>query len=264
MSIKIKDIDICSQCGNKDCSYTNAEIKANFFGVRTEETVCPNAVLIDGPLDKVKNSILVDQNCINCGLCAINCHSNNIDCDNLDFFNDDFKDLNRLQYNAIVCSYLNRIFGFSANTNRNKSLQFDGYVCTINGKEAFVQIDYNNDSLECARRLIGDFLLFSPSDRKIQNGIIVLNDFPRKGSNDIYNVLQAIMEFPTTYNFKFYFTTFKLLRFLALNINTAENLDFDDLLIDLTSDSSFHNLYLLLKKKMPDNIQVIRMLLGFL
>lgn len=233
MSVKIKDIEVCSQCGNKDCSYKDARVKTNFYGLRTEETVCPTTVLTDGPLDKAKGNMLDDKDCIDCGLCELSCHNKNIECADVDFCKNSFESLSTQQCNAIACSYLNHIFEFAANTNRNKALQFDGYASTVNGKEAFVQIDQDNDSLESVRRLIGDFILYSPADRRIQIGIVVLQELPKEGSRDVYNVLESLKEFPTTSDYKFYFTTFRLLRFFALKLKES-NYEFDDLLLDLS------------------------------
>lgn len=261
MSVKIKDIEICSQCGNKDCSYIDARVKTNFYGLRTEETVCPTTVLTDGPLEKAKNNILDDKNCINCGLCELSCHCKNIECVDVEYNKNNFSNLSTPQCNAVACSYLNHIFEFAANTNRNKSLQFDGYVSTINGEEAFVQINQDNDSLESVRRLVGDFLLYSPSDRKIEIGIVVLQELPKEGSRDVYNVLEALKTFPTTCNYKFYFTTFKLLRFLALHME-FNDFDFEDLLLDLSNSNSIHDLHSTLNTIAPEEDETIKLLLN--
>lgn len=261
MSVKIKNIDICNQCGNKDCSYIDARVKTNFYGLRTEETVCPTTVMTDGPLEKAKNDLLEDKNCINCGLCELSCHCKNIECIGIDYINNNFANLSTPQCNAIACSYLNHIFEFAANTNRNKALQFDGYVSTRNGKEAFVQIDQDNDSLESVRRLIGDFLLYSPSDRKIQIGIVVLQELPKEGSRDVYNVLDSLKSFPTTSNYKFYFTTFKLLRFLALHME-FNDFGFEDLLLDLSENNNIQDLLSTLKAIAPNEEETIKILLN--
>lgn len=261
MSIKIKNIEACCQCGNKDCSYIDAKLKTNFYGLRTEETVCPTQILVDGPLEKAKADILDEKNCINCGLCELSCHCSNLCCIDIDFTSNSFENLTKQQSNAIACSYLNYIFDFAANTNRNSALQFDGYVCTINGNEAFIQIDQDNDSLECLRRIIGDFLLYSPIDRKIQIGVIVLLELPREGSRDVYNVLKALEEFPTTSNYKFYFTTFNLLRLMALNLKDF-NYDFEDLLLDLSVKGAKDKLFTKLNSLIPNMDNVIRCLLN--
>lgn len=260
MSVKIKDIEVCINCGNKDCTYIDARVKTNFYGLRTEETVCPTTVLTDGPLEKLKGNVIDDNDCIDCGLCELSCHSKNIECVGVDFCKNSFETLSTPQCNAIACSYLNHIFEFAANTNRNKALQFDGYTSTINGKEAFVQIDQDNDSLESVRRLIGDFLLYSPADRNIQIGIVVLQELPREGSRDVYNVLESLKNYPTTSHYKFYFTTFKLLRFIALHVEYSD-FDFEDLLLDLSDNNSTSELYSTLKAVAPDKDTEIRILL---
>ena len=78
-------------------------------------------------------------------MCELSCHCKNIECIDVEYNTNNFANLSTPQCNAIACSYLNHIFEFAANTNRNKSLQFDGYVSTRNGKEAFVQIDQTED-----------------------------------------------------------------------------------------------------------------------
>ena len=259
MSVKIKNIEVCSQCGNKDCSYIDARVKTNFYGLRTEETVCPTTVLTDGPLEKVNGDMFDDKDCIDCGLCELSCHNKNIECTDVDFCNNSFATLSTPQCNAIACSYLNHIFEFAANTNRNKSLQFDGYTSTINGKEAFVQIDQDNDSLESVRRLIGDFLLYSPADRKIQIGIVVLQELPKEGSRDVFNVLESLKNFPTTKDYKFYFTTFRLLRFFALKLKKSEY-DFDDLLLDFSVQDCKNKLYTFLTGTCQDE-NIIKILI---
>ena len=134
-------------------------------------------------------------------------------------------------------------------------------MSTRNGKEAFVQIDQDNDSLESVRRLIGDFLLYSPSDRKIQIGIVVLQELPREGSRDVYNVLDALQAFPTTSNYRFFFTTFKLLRFLALHME-FNDFDFEDLLLDLSKENNIHDLYSTLKAIAPEEDETVKLLLN--
>lgn len=260
MGIKIKDVSICNLCGNKDCSFKDSVVKTSFYGLRTEETICPTAVITDGPVDVSKNNIIENKHCIDCGLCALNCHNNNLECFDIDYSSTSFMSLSTQQTNAIACSYLNHIFTFATNTNRNKSLQFDGYISTNNGIEAFVQIDMLNDSLESVRRLIGDFLLYSPSDRRIKMGIVVLNELPREGSRDIYNVLKKIREFPTTNDYQFYFTTLNLLKYLAININNC-NYNFEDIFFDLLQEDSINTCYKKFKELFPDDIKIIKQLI---
>lgn len=263
MSVKILNIDTCNLCTNKDCSYIDARVKNNFYGLRTEETVCPTTVLTDGPLEKVKGNMIDDKDCIECGLCELSCHNKNIKCINVKFCENSFFTLSTPQCNAIACSYLNHIFDFAANTNRNKSLLFDGYTSTISGKEAFVQIDQDNDSLESVRRLIGDFLLYSPANRKIQIGIVILQELPKEGSRNVYNVLESLKNFPTTSDYKIYFTTFNLLRFIALHLRGG-NFEFGDLLLDLSDNNNISKLHYTLKKQVPNKDKEIMHLLNLL
>lgn len=237
MSIKIKNLEICDSCLNKICTYCNSAVNEHFHGLRSETTVCPVAILQDGPLDLAEEGIINDDKCINCGLCALSCNFyNNLDCETHNYLDNDFKDLSELQYNAIACSYLHRLIGFAANTNRNKALQFDGFVAHASGQEAFVEVDYKSDSLECVRRILGDRLLYSPSNREIKFGIIVLKDMPKKGSRDVYNLLDMLSKFPFTNDMKIYFTTFGVLRLLALNLPRNE-FELSDILYDLINDT---------------------------
>lgn len=223
MKIRIKDRSICGVCQNKICAYSNSVIKENFHGLRSETTVCPVSLLQESPLDLTDTEILDKKECISCGLCELSCsYYKNLDCEIEDYLCDNFLGLTEQQYNAIACSYLHYLIGFSANTNRNKSLQFDGYVSHDSGEEAFVEVDYNDDSLESVRRLLGDRLLYSPSDREIKNGVVVLKCMPQKGSRDVYNLLENIKKFPTTKDMNIYVTTFSILRLLALNLQHAE------------------------------------------
>lgn len=235
MSIVINDVSICETCINRNCSFRDAQLKTNFHGLRTETTVCPTSYLSESPLNISSHSV-----CINCALCQLSCHNNNLMCSDLEYDSDSFNNLTDTQANSIACSYLNHLFGFAANTNRNKSMQFDGYVSTSHGIEAFVEVVKKNDSLECVRRILGDSLLYSPYDREINNGIVVLHELPKKGSHDVYNVLESIKNFPATDNFNFYFVTFNLLRFLALNI-CNESLQYTDILLDINDCASIQS-----------------------
>ncbi len=237
MKIIVKDREICLLCQNKICAYSNSVIKENFHGLRSETTVCPVALLQDSPLDLTDTGIIDKSECICCGLCELSCsYYKNLDCEIDDYLYDNFLGLTEQQYNAIACSYLHFLIGFSANTNRNKSLQFDGYVSHGSGEEAFVEVDYSGDSLESVRRLLGDRLLYSPSDREIKNGVVVLRSMPQKGSRDVYNLLEKIKEFPTTKDMNIYVTTFSILRLLALNLQHIE-LTFSEALFDVLNET---------------------------
>jgi NAD-dependent dihydropyrimidine dehydrogenase PreA subunit len=224
-NILIKDIAVCTNCISKDCSFRDAVIKDSFYGLRSETTVCPVGLLLDGPEDLLKeengNYYISDDKCINCGLCQLGCRRNeNLDCLIDDYESDDFANLSDLQHRAIICSYLHYLIGFSANTNRNRSLQFDGYVCSPSGNDAFVEIDYADDSLECVRRILGDILLYSK--KKVNAGLVVLSTLPKQGSRDVYDVLSKMSKFPTTQDVTIYFSTYRLLRYLALNFQYGE------------------------------------------
>lgn len=236
MSVKIIDTDTCSVCRNKVCCYSDARTKEIFHGIRSETTVCPVGVLSEGPLEIAEQRdgqwYFNDSKCINCGLCELNCgFYRNLSTEGLDYTEDSFANITEKQANAIACSYLHFIVGFTANTNRHNALQFDGYACHDNGEEAFVEVSKGSDSLESVRRLLGDSLIYSPSGHRITTGIIVLQEMPRVGSRNIFEVLEKMKSFPTTGNICVYLTTFKLLRFLALHFQHAE-FTFDQFLFD--------------------------------
>ncbi len=132
-----------------------------------------------------------------------------------------------MQIKAVTSLYLHDLFGFAANTNRNNSLAFDGYVYSEKGEEAFVEIDYKNDSLECVRRLLGDIIRHSDT-REIKNGIIVLSELPQIGSRDVYNLLEKMRKFPTTKELCIYLTTLSHLRTMYLHLNTNTLYSFED------------------------------------
>ena len=215
MQIKIKNIDLCETCSNRTCAFIDARIKEQFYSIRTETTVCPLAILID----ETKPTSFGDK-CIKCALCVESCFVNNLE---IVDDNEQFKiaNLSELQYNAIALGYLDKITGFAANTNRNRSLNFDGFLQTRKGESCFVEVDYNNDSLECCRRLIGAFITYEGLIGPIRNGLIVLNEFPKEGSRDVLNVIDKLMAFPTTKDCKIYFCTFSLLRHMMLKVNTS-------------------------------------------
>jgi len=138
-----------------------------------------------------------------------------------------FGNLTNLQIKAVTSLYLNGLFGFAANTNRNNSLSFDGYVASEKGEEAFVEIDYKDDSLECVRRILGDIIKYSDT-RKIKNGIVVLSRLPQIGSRDVYNLLEKMKKFPTTNDIGIYMTTFSHLRAIYLYTSPSTLFSFED------------------------------------
>ena len=122
---------------------------------------------------------------------------------------------NSFGMNALVSNYLNKIFSFAANSNRNSSVLFDGYVEIGDEKEAFVEVD-EKDALECCRNLLGDFLLYEGQfSSEVDMGLIVLEEIPPIGSN-IYTVLKKMHAFPRLEGKEIYFTTFSFLRHLFL------------------------------------------------
>ncbi len=261
MSIRIKSFDVCLSCGNQTCCFKDAHVRESFHGLRSETTVCPTAVLSDSPVSVVKNGIIEDKNCIDCGLCVLNCHSGNLECLDLKYADAPFANLSEQQANSIACSYLDVLYDFAANTNRNKAMQFDGYVSTVQGKEAFVEIDKDNDSLECVRRLMGDFLLYSPSDRAINTGVVVLNELPKRGTRDVFQTLEKLSQFPTTGQFAFYFTTFRLLRLMALNVSGVQT-NYGDLLLDIRDDGCVTKFINYISEHIPEIEGEVRSLLG--
>lgn len=235
MNIRIKDISICQDCKNKTCSYLDPTIKENFFGIRSETTVCPLAIMTDGPEEHEKDGIIQPKtHCNNCGLCALYCNKRNLIIEDLKDEKLDFSSLKDTQYNALASSYLNKIFDFAANTNRNKALYFDGYVATKDGSEFLVEADGSDDSLESVRRILGDILLYS-KDGRISDGIVVLQSIPKPGNRDVFEVLNQLKEFPSTSHFNVYFTTFNILRHFASN-PLPENAKPSDFFFDLRHD----------------------------
>lgn len=217
MRIIIKNQELCDNCSNRTCAFIDSRIKDQFYSIRTESSVCPLNILTN----EMKPSTFGEK-CIMCALCVKSCHADNLE------ITDYSQDLNMdnlldFQYNAIALSYLDKITDFAANTNRNRSLNFNGFLQTKAGESCFVEVSYKNDSLECCRRLIGAFITYEGSIGPIRNGLIVLRDFPKEGSRDVFNVIEKLMAFPTTKDCQIYFCTFSLLRHMMLksNLNNA-------------------------------------------
>lgn len=237
MRINIIDSNICLECKSRRCSFLNvANTKQDFFNLPSETTVCvTQAIDENGPsLKSLEAGRIVDSKCVKCGLCVKNCPLGNLQIEDYNADTELLGNLTELQLKAVTSLYLSQIFEFSANTNRNNSLSFDGYVSTKNGEEAFVEIDYNNDSLESVRRILGDIVLYS-SNRIITNGVIVLSQLPKQGSRDVYTVLEKLNSFPTTGNINIYMTTFSILRALNFFLIPGEY-GFADLFFDSKSD----------------------------
>ncbi len=215
MQIRIINTNLCETCVNRTCAFVDARLKEQFYSIRTETTVCPLAILVD----ETKPASFREK-CINCALCVKNCHAANLEI--IDYSQEfDIANLSELQYNAIALGYLDKITGFAANTNRNRSMNFDGFLQTKTGESCFVEVDYNNDSLECCRRLLGAFITYEGHIGAIRNGLIVLQEFPREGSRDVFNVIEKMMAFPTTKDCRIYFCTFSLLRHMMLKSNLS-------------------------------------------
>ena len=194
MKIAIKDIEVCAKCTSKRCSFINlASIERAFFNLSSETTICPtSAIGGSGPSEKSIEKRFINAEkgtfCVECGLCVKHCSHQNLDIEDYNANTSSFGNLTNLQIKAVTSLYLNGLFGFAANTNRNNSLSFDGYVASEKGEEAFVEIDYKDDSLECVRRILGDIIKYSDT-HKIKNGIVVLSRLPQIGSRDVYNLL---------------------------------------------------------------------------
>lgn len=217
MKIKITDRNECEECTSVLCTFKSETILPNYYSLRTESTVCPVGYLNQKPIILVEENYLDTSKCINCCLCVKDCIMGNLAIEDYKY-NAVFDNLSGLQYNAIALSYLHLIFGFAANTNRNGSIDFDGYFqLPSKNFEGFVEVDYYNDSLESCRRLLGDFLTYRGQlSEEVNYGLIVLKDFPSETSRDVYNLISKIKEFPKTSNKEIGLTTFSLLRKFAL------------------------------------------------
>ena len=227
MKIKVIDSSICENCRNKKCSFIGATENPNFYNIKTESTVCPTGLLVTGPnesdLEAGEIQSSRETKCVNCCLCVKQCPHNNLKVEDYTYEASDFTGLNEPQHNAISLSYLNNIFDFAANTNRNKALTFDGYIRTITGKQCFVEVDHQNDSLESCRRILGDIISYNhQKEEKISDGLIVLNDIPKKGSRDVYILLEKIKKFPQTKHLSMYIATFALLRYFNLYLQDGQ------------------------------------------
>ena len=211
MSINIIDIEVCQSCKKETCAFIDRVTKSNAV-FASEGTVCPTGVLQGNPSQQ---NPFTKKECIGCGLCVGYCSKSNLR------ITDDSRELN-LKYcnsfgmNALVSNYLNKIFPFAANSNRNSSVLFDGYVEIGMEKEAFVEVD-EKDALECCRNLLGDFLFYDGQfSNEVNLGLIVLKDIPTSGSN-IYTVVEKIHAFPHLKEKEIFFTTFSFLRHLFLH-----------------------------------------------
>lgn len=235
MKIQIIDAVVCEACQTKRCKFLNVENKkTDFYGLLSETVVCPtDAIGEEGPA-KAKGGCIPTDKCVECGLCTVFCAKNNLCIKEYDSEHNKFGDLTEMQLKAVTSMYLSRIFRFAANTNRNSSLSFDGYVEAENGEQAFVEIDFGDDSLESVRRILGDIIIYNK--HKIKNGIVIMSHLPQRGTNDVYTVIEKLSKFPTTADIRIYFTTFNILRGYCLSKIPAER-SFSKLLYDPLTDS---------------------------
>lgn len=231
MSISIIDIEVCQSCKKETCAYIDRVTKNNAVFV-SEETVCPTGVLWSNPY-QMSNSPFSDNKCIDCGLCVGYCSKQNLGI-TIESQTVNVEHCNSIGLNILVSNYLNKIFPFASNSNRNSSVTFDGYIEIGDEKEAFVEVD-EKDALECCRNLLGDYLLYEGQfSSEVDMGLIVLEEIPPTGSN-IYTVVEKMHTFPRLESKEIYFTTFSFLRDLFLK--TPHQLVFKDIFYNPLKES---------------------------
>lgn len=229
MSISIIDIEVCRICKKETCAFIDRVTKKD-TGFASEGTVCPTGVLQANPSQQ---NPFTKKECINCGLCVGYCSKSNLQIhdDNSNF---NINSCNSFGLNALVSNYLNKIFPFASNSNRNSSVLFDVYVEIDSEKEAFVEVD-TDDALKCCRHLLGDFLLYEGQfSSDVDLGLIVLEDIPTTGSN-IYTVIEKMHTFPRLEGKEIYFTTFSFLR--QLFIEQKRNVVFENIFFNPLKES---------------------------
>ena len=257
MRIKIIDQEKCGSCTQRTCSLSDIITKSDFMNLRTEQYTCPVKMFVNGPTDEQMEEGFIDFNiekneCVYCCLCAIQCSQDNLSIEEYEY--DIRADLLRLKAdsasNTIAMSYLNHLFEFAANTNLIRTIAFDGALITKSGEACLVEVDISNDSLECCRRLLADIMLYNHNkENKINNGLIVLNDFPKQGSRDVFTLIKSIKEFEKTSDINIYITTFSLLRYFVLHINTF-GYELDDLLFNASINTKEEYLHKLFESKL--------------
>lgn len=236
MRIKIIDRTKCESCKQRSCSLTDTITKSDFMNLKTEQYTCPVKMFAYGLTDEQIEAGYIDfdaerNECLYCCLCVIQCSQQNLLIEGYSY--DARADMLKLKEcgelqsqgpsNIIALSYLNILFGFAANTNLIRTLSFDGAMLTKSGNACLVEVDINNDSLECCRRLLSDLVLYNHrSDTKIKNGLMVINDFPKQGSRDVITLIKSIKSFVNTSDISIYITTFSLLRYFALNLDSGD------------------------------------------
>lgn len=250
MRIKIIDKEKCENCTQYTCSLNDIRTKSDFMSLKTEQYTCPVNIFLYGPTDEQRISGYIDFNlekneCLYCCLCAIQCSQDNLLIEEFeydaraDFLRSKENGESQAQsaLNTIALSYLNHIFDFAANTNMIRTLTFDGALITKSGEACMVEVDINNDSLECCRRLLADIMLYNhKNERKIKSGLMVINDFPKQGSRDVLTLIERIKEFESTSDFNIYITTFSLLRYYVIHIDDSDY-ELDDLLFNASINS---------------------------
>lgn len=251
MRIQILDTVVCDNCAKKTCAVNDVVEKVTFSKFRSERYCCPVRLLQYGPTDKQLDDGFIDISvsqdnvgCIYCAMCAVHCWQKNLKIIDYDFNDGSFIesiakiDANSPGISNILASlYMHQIFDFAANTNINKAMSFDGFVNDTDGKDYFVEVDVNDDSLESCRRLLGDILTQNhSSDRKLDAGIMVLSHLPKPGSRDIFTLTEKVASFPHTKHLKIYATTFALLRHFAMNVEKNKYKP-DMIFYELTTES---------------------------
>lgn len=266
MRIKVNDKNKCTNCTHRTCSMNDIIIKSDYNNLKTEQYTCPVKLLEYGLTQEQLEAGYVDLDkdknvCVHCYLCVMQCSQNNLKIENYTYdIKEDFSVLVKSgEFNAqgpsnvIALSYLNRLFAFAANTNLIRMFKFDGAVLTKTNKRCLVEVDIGNDSLECCRRLLADIVLYNhQNDHKVNDGLMVLNDFPKEGSNEVITVIEKIKNFQATDRINIYITTFSLLRYFALN-STSDMYEYDDLLFNASVDLKKTYLEKLLYKKLVDS-----------
>lgn len=236
--IRIIDKSICERCTRLSCSFLRTfQTRTDLFRLSMETTVCPTQVLSDGPDEEALKDGVISKKCISCGLCIKNCAFANLELakDITYFDTDGFSNLTEPQLNAIVSQYLAILFDFAANSNRNRTLLFDGIFISSDEEVCFVEIDWHNDSLESARRLLGDILLYRPKS-PVFNGLIVLEQYPYDGNRDVYNLLRQTKDYPKTSNINIHITTIQALKVFALSLPKSQH-SIEDLFFNPLSET---------------------------
>lgn len=252
MKILIRDRAVCENCKHKTCAMSDVVERVLFTRFKTERYTCPvrylqlepadeqiDAGRIDCTISKGENASL---QCIHCGLCALKCSHDNLEVvrEGVDRFSSFLEapcPQNAGADNILATSFLHVLFEFSANTNLNKALLFDGIVSDNQGRCAFVAVDKENDSLESCRRLLGDIVQhnFENPKNKITAGLMVLRTIPRAGNRDVITLVERLAKFPRTSMIDMYVVTFEILRELALKFGESR-FKFGDLLFNVSKE----------------------------